>query len=188
MTQLPDNAAEVLTGIARRAITHRAHLRPSADAPALPDEPWLKQPGAVFVTLNVDGRLRGCIGSLEAYRPLGEDVAANAVAASSRDLRFVEVEPEELDDIDIEVSVLSAPERITFTSKEDALAQLRPGIDGVILAHGNHRATFLPQVWEKLDNPEEFMALLMRKAGLRFDFWADDIELSRYTVTPLHES
>lgn len=188
MTEYPPDAAAVLTTIARDAITHRVHLRPPTSAPAVPDEAWLREPGAAFVTLRADGRLRGCIGSLEAHRPLGDDVAANAVNAATRDVRFVEVEPEELDGIEIEVSVLSAATPLTFTSQADALAQLRPGIDGVILEHDGRRATFLPQVWETVPEPEEFIAALLLKAGLPRDLWDERLRLWRYEVTAFEET
>ena len=107
---------------------------------------------------------------------------ANAQAAAFRDPRFEPVSRTELDDIRIEVSLLSTPEAMRFRSEADALRQLRPGVDGVILECGGARGTFLPQVWEQLPEPADFMAQLKRKAGLRGDFWSDEVRLSRYTV------
>jgi AmmeMemoRadiSam system protein A len=157
---------------------------PAAD---LPHPDWLDEPGAVFVTLTQQGELRGCIGSLEAHRRLIDDVQSNARAAAFKDPRFAPLSQDELPTTRIEVSILSPAEPMRFSSEADALAQLRPGIDGVILEHGWHRATFLPQVWEQLPEPHQFMANLKRKAGLAANFWAEDLSLSRYQVEKFKE-
>ena len=148
----------------------------------LPRIDWLEEPGATFVTLTLQGQLRGCIGSLEAYRPLIEDVQSNAVASAFRDPRFLPLGKDEFAEVVIEVSLLSKPELIRHSSEEDALAQLTPGRDGVILQYGQHRATYLPQVWAQLPEPGSFIAHLKEKAGLPDNFWSDDIQLSHYTV------
>ena len=142
----------------------------------------MAEPGASFVTLTRRGDLRGCIGSLEAHRPLGLDVRENAVAAAFRDPRFMPLSRKEFDGVRVEVSVLSPHEPLVLGSEKDALDVLRPGIDGVVFEYGHHRSTFLPQVWEQLPDPAEFIAHLKRKAGLPMDFWADEVRLSRYTV------
>jgi len=146
------------------------------------DRPQLAQPGAVFVTLTKTRELRGCIGSLEAWRPLRDDVVANARAAAFNDPRFAPVQAGELADIRVEVSLLSPAEPISFIGEDDAIGQLRPNIDGVILECGRHRGTFLPQVWESLPESHQFMAQLKRKAGLPPDFWSTDVKVSRYCV------
>lgn len=151
------------------------------------DDVRLQAPGASFVTLTQRGTLRGCIGSLEAYRSLLEDIKANAVAAALHDTRFVPLRLAELAHTDIEVSVLSPMQAMHFDGEADALAQLRPGVDGVVFLHGTHRSTFLPQVWEQLRTPRTFMAQLKCKAGLSADFWSDDVLLQRYTVQKWHE-
>lgn len=151
-------------------------------------EPWLYEPGATFVTLRRGGELRGCVGSVEIVRPLIEDVCRNAVAAALRDPRFPPLEPAELDEVELEVTLLSSPEPIAFTSEADALAQLRPGEDGLLLQWQRHRATYLPQVWETLREPEAFLASLKRKAGLAPDFWHPEIDLRRYTAEHWSES
>ncbi|WP_040158872.1 AmmeMemoRadiSam system protein A [Nigerium massiliense] len=183
MTQtLPPDAGKVLLPLARAAIA--AHLE--GRGLAVPTQPsWLADPGAAFVTLTEAGRLRGCIGSLEAWRPLGEDVTANAIAAAVRDPRFPALTRRELDGVRVEVSVLSAPEPLPAASEDEALSALRPGVDGVILADGSRRGTFLPQVWEQLPTPREFLGHLYRKAGVRG--WGDGTRLSRYTVTAWEE-
>lgn len=173
----------VLTQLARASIARA--LGEPVDEPPRPD--WLKAPGAVFVTLTRNGELRGCIGSLEARRSLEEDVVENARMAAFGDPRFAPLTRAELNDTRVEVSVLSHAEPIRFSDEEDALKQLRPGVDGVILEYGRHRATFLPQVWQQLPEPREFMAHLKRKASLPADFWADGVRLYRYTVEKYEE-
>jgi AmmeMemoRadiSam system protein A len=185
-TDLTPARGATLVALARQTIS--AALTPAKVAPPdKPDEDWLQTPGASFVTLHIAEQLRGCIGSLIAHRPLGNDVRSNARAAAFADPRFPPVTAAELAAITIEVSVLSAPIPLTFTSRADALANLRPGVDGVILTARGQRATFLPQVWEELPDPEVFIAHLMRKAGLPATFWDDSVRLERYTVTAFEE-
>lgn len=150
--------------------------------------PWLAEPGATFVTLRSHGRLRGCIGSLEAQRPLVQDVSYNAVAAALRDPRFLPLTSEELPETELEVSLLSPLEPIRFLDEADALRQLRPGLDGVVLEYQGRRGTFLPQVWDELPDPRRFLRQLRRKAGLAEDFWSPEIRLYRYTVAKWKES
>jgi hypothetical protein len=156
-------------------------------APLPPDAPWLAEHGACFVTLTRHGELRGCIGTLEAHRPLGLDVRENAVAAAFRDPRFAPLSQVEFDEIRVEVSLLSPTEALLVASEAHALASLRPGVDGVVFEYRHYRSTFLPQVWEQLPDPAEFLSTLKRKAGLPVDFWAEDVRLSRYTVSKWKE-
>jgi len=153
---------ELLLGLARASI----HEALGGPAFAIPDKAWLQEPGASFVTLMCDGELRGCIGTVEAYRPLGEDVARNARATALKDFRFEPLTMAELDRVDIEVSLLSTPELLPFASEEELYGQLRFGVDGIILRFASRSATFLPQVWDQLPEPRDFMAQLRRKAGL----------------------
>ena len=153
-----------------------------------PGHPALEAPGATFVTLFKHGLLRGCIGTLEARRPLGVDVRANAVAAAFDDPRFPRLATEEFIDTSVEVSVLSAPEPVIADGEQALLAQLRPGVDGVVLEFAGRRATFLPQVWDTLREPKEFLGELKRKAGLPIDFWSAAVHMSRYRVTKWRES
>ncbi len=147
--------------------------------------------GASFVTLTRQGQLRGCIGSLQAHRPLAKDVQANALAAALQDPRFPQVTAQELPELRVEVSVLSAPQPLEHANESHALWQLRPGIDGLIFEaehNGQHfRSTYLPQVWEQIPEPRAFLAHLKVKAGLPFDFWSPDVKLSRYQVQKFHE-
>jgi len=175
---------KILLPIARAAISQALHVPHEADESA----PWLAEHGACFVTLTQNGELRGCIGSLQAHQPLLVDVKSNAVSAAMRDPRFTPLTVEELDITTVEVSLLSKSQEMQVRDEADALAQLRPDIDGIILEYGRHRSTFLPQVWESLAQPREFLAMLRRKAGLPEDFWADGVKLSRYTVTKWSES
>ena len=128
--------------------------------------PWLKEQGAVFVTLNENQRLRGCIGSLVAYRPLIDDVISNAKAAAFGDPRFLPLRANELDKIEIEISILTASKEVLYTDKESLRQMIRPGIDGIILKQGNYQATYLPSVWEQLPRFDDFFASLCQKAGL----------------------
>ncbi|VAX10834.1 COG2078: Uncharacterized ACR [hydrothermal vent metagenome] len=142
----------------------------------------LQTKGACFVTLHINQQLRGCIGSLEAYRPLAEDVAENAFAAAFRDPRFAALRESELKQLEYHISILSPAELVTFKSENDLLKKLRPGIDGLVLEDQGHRGTFLPSVWESLPTPRQFLAQLKVKAGLPSDYWSDSIRIQRYTV------
>lgn len=177
----------LLLALARAAIARKLGLA-GADPLPRPVPDWLGVPGATFVTLTQHGQLRGCIGSLEAHRKLLDDVRANAQAAAFGDPRFPPLSAEELAHTRVEVSILTPAEPMNFRDEADCLAQLRPGVDGVILAHGWQRATFLPQVWDQLPEPRQFMAHLKRKAGLAADFWAPDMRVSRYQVEKFKEA
>ena len=137
---------------------------------------------ACFVTLKTGPSLRGCIGSLEAHRRLVEDVAANAFAAANRDPRFQKLNREELDSIDIGISVLGPSQALTFDSQQTLLDMLRPGQDGLILQDRNARGAFLPTVWKSLPEPKEFLDQLKMKAGLTADYWSDTLEVWRYST------
>jgi uncharacterized protein len=137
---------------------------------------------ASFVTLQRYEQLRGCIGMLEAIRPLAEDVAENAYAAAFQDRRFPPLAADELDDLELHISLLSKPSPIICSSEQELLSQLQPGIDGLILTDGRHRATFLPSVWENLPNPHQFLQQLKQKAGLPVNYWTDTLKFQRYTT------
>jgi len=180
----PQNAGNVLLPLARAAIARELGQAHSATAEAT----WLREPGACFITLTHDAKLRGCIGTLRAHRPLADDVRANAVAAAFRDPRFKPLSASEFAAVEVELSLLSPLEPMSFTGELDALAQLRIGEDGVVFEYGYHSSTFLPQVWKDLRKPAEFMAHLKHKAGLPPDFWDSEVKLMRYTVTKWRES
>jgi len=148
----------------------------------------LRQPGASFVTLTTHGELRGCIGALEASQPLVEDVRQHAVAAALEDFRFPSVHPEELPFIKIEISRLTTPELLEYRNPEDLLHQLRPGVDGVVLMDGMRRATFLPQVWQKVPEAEIFLGMLCRKMGAPSEAWRKKkLTVLTYQVEEFHE-
>ncbi|MCH8112269.1 MAG: AmmeMemoRadiSam system protein B [Proteobacteria bacterium] len=140
----------------------------------------LGDPGASFVTLTLDGRLRGCIGSLSPERPLVEDVAVNAFASAFADPRFSAIEAHEIERLGIEISVLGPARPLAADSEADLLAALRPAVDGLILRCGENRATFLPQVWSQLPEPADFLRQLKQKAGLDAGYWSEDLQFWRY--------
>lgn len=173
-----------LIAVARHAIAEE--FRPGVAAPITGGA--LGAPGATFVTLFCSGDLRGCIGSLKATRPVGIDVRENALAAAFRDPRFAPLTATEFAATSIEVSLLSRPESACFGTEAELCSRLRPGVDGVTLELGDHRATFLPQVWDSLPEPRSFLAALKEKAGLPVDFWNPRLNVSLYQVTKWKES
>lgn len=183
-TEFHPDAGTTLLPLARTTIARELGRAQSTDE----SEPWLQAPGACFVTLTQQGELRGCIGSLEAHRTLLADVKANALAAAFRDPRFAPLAAHELDRTEVEISLLSPMQALTFGSEAEALAQLHPGIDGLVFEFGARRSTFLPQVWEQLPDIHDFMAQLKRKAGLPASFWHSEVRLQRYTVAKWKES
>lgn len=177
---LPPSEQAYLLDLARQSIRHGLQDgRPlPVDIGTLP--PSLAEPHATFVTLEKKGQLRGCMGCLEAIRPLALDIAENAYAAAFRDPRFSPVREEEVDALDIHLSLLTPPEPLDFNSEADLLAQIRPGIDGLILEEGRYRGTFLPSVWKSLPEPGEFLRHLKLKAGLPERYWSPSLRVSRY--------
>lgn len=169
-----------LLGIARASIRHGIEsgraLMPDRDD--LGDN--MRAPAAVFITLTRNGELRGCIGSLQATRPLAEAVAESAFNAAMRDRRFAPVGGDELEQLDIEISVLSEMQPIEAESRQALLAQLEPGVDGLLLEDRGYRSTFLPKVWEKMRDADEFLDQLMLKAGLGARHWSSSIRFHRY--------
>ncbi|MFP3873532.1 MAG: AmmeMemoRadiSam system protein A [Thiohalophilus sp.] len=176
------NQRRQLLAIARQSIQHGLqHGRPLSVDPGDYDE-TLQHPGASFVTLTLNRQLRGCIGSLEAHRPLVIDVAENAFAAAFRDPRFAPLRADEFPSLEYHISLLNPAEPLQFRDEVDLLKQLRPHVDGLVLEERGHRGTFLPAVWESLPEPEQFWQHLKLKAGLPADYWSDTLKVSRYTV------
>jgi uncharacterized protein len=171
-----------LLSIASASIDHGLSERTAL--PVIPQDypELLRQPRASFVTLRIGGRLRGCMGSLEATEPLVVNVAKNAYSAAFRDPRFAPLGRDEFPRIGIHLSLLGRPEPLEFESEEQLLEQIRPGIHGVTLIEANRRATLLPAVWESVREPREFLAHLKRKAGLPVDYWSKTIRAERYTA------
>ena len=186
--RLTDHDREMLLQLAREALSNgvQGNPLPLLDLGELPDQ--LTELGATFVTLTMDNELRGCIGSLEAKRPLAEDVRVHAVAAAMEDYRFPPVNEREVDKISIEISKLTSPQLIQTQDAEDLISQIRPGMDGVILKRGIRRATFLPQVWSKVPEVERFLEMLCRKMGSPSDCWREkDVQVFTYQVEKFQE-
>jgi AmmeMemoRadiSam system protein A len=188
MESLTDMEKQVLLQLARKTLETviRDHSKYHVDLEKY--TPRLQQNGASFVTLTRHEALRGCIGTLEAYQPLVQDVCEHAEAAALEDYRFPPVRKEELDQIKIEVSVLTPAVPLEYSTSDELIERLRPGIDGVVLRDGIHRATFLPQVWEQLPEPEDFLSHLCAKMGAASDLWRRKVlQVSIYQVEEFHE-
>lgn len=185
---LTDAEKKVLLRVARDAMEHAVKGSPLPPIDSSLMTANLKEPGASFVTLTIHGELRGCIGALEAYQPLVEDVREHAVAAALEDPRFPAVDSSELSTIKLEVSRLTAPQRLDYSSPEDLLQRVRPHVDGVILKDGYRRATFLPQVWEQIHSTIEFLERLSVKMGAKPDHWRSaSVQVWVYQVEEFHE-
>ncbi len=185
---LNDNERTTLLQLARQALEDCVLGRPS-DPPDLDSlSAPLRETGASFVTLTIRGQLRGCIGTLDAYQPLVEDVRTHAVDAGIHDYRFPPVTAKELPLIDIEVSRLTRPAPLAYSDGEDLIRLLRPGVDGVILRDGHRKSTFLPQVWEKLPDPAVFLNHLCEKMGAPPNLWRrKHLDVAIYQVEEFHE-
>ncbi|MDO7596084.1 MAG: AmmeMemoRadiSam system protein A [Pseudomonadota bacterium] len=177
-----DSRRHFLKELAKKSITYGLkHKQPlPIDLSALDDE--FTVPRATFVTLQKYGQLRGCIGMLEASRPLADDIAHNSYAAAFTDPRFPPVTEDELEELNIHISILNPAELIYCTSEAELLTLLRPNIDGLILDDGIHKATFLPSVWESLPDPADFVHNLKIKAGLKEHYWSASLRAYRYTT------
>jgi AmmeMemoRadiSam system protein A len=178
----------ILLQIAKMAIVEHfdetMHLNKEA---LLKQYPFLNEQGAVFVTLNYDNTLRGCIGSIIAHRSLLEDVIHNAKAAAFHDPRFNGLDQKEFDHLDLEVSVLTPPKVLIYKDYDDLMHQVRPFKDGLILQYGAYQGTFLPQVWEHLPTPTLFLEHLSQKAGLTPLVYQNHPNIYRYEVHALEE-
>lgn len=180
----------MLLALARESIERAANEKPlpRPNLESLP--PRLRENGATFVTITMkpENELRGCIGGLEAVQPLAYDVISHAAAAATEDYRFLTVMPEEVPQVNIEISRLTHPEPLEYSAPEELLRLLRPNIDGVILRDGPRRATFLPQVWEKLPDPALFLNHLCDKMGGPHDLWRrKHLTVEIYQVEEFHE-
>jgi uncharacterized protein len=178
----------ILLQLARQAIEEAVQGKPFSPLDLLSLPEMLRQPGASFVTLTMHGELRGCIGALEAYQPLAEDVREHAAGAALQDYRFLPVNEAELKDIEIEISRLTPPQPLKYKTPQELLERLRPGVDGVILRDGLQRSTFLPQVWDKLPDPADFLSHLCAKMGSSPNTWRyRPLQVYTYQVEEFHE-
>lgn len=180
--------AQHLLRTAREAIAHGLRNGTASEPSLSAQPPELREPGASFVTLELNDDLRGCIGTLEAHRPLIQDVASNAYSAAFRDPRFTPLSETEFLHVSLHISILHPAEPMYFESEAQLLQQIRPGIDGLILEAGPRRGTFLPSVWEALPEPRAFLQQLKRKAGLTADYWSDQVRVWRYTTESIREA
>ena len=183
--QIAETHGDLLLDFVKKTLVHGMiqDKPPAINIESFPEE--LTQPGATFVTVEQEGRLRGCIGSLRAHRPLVEDLARNAFRAGFEDPRFQPLKSEEMGRINWSVSILSKPKQILFRDETDLLSRLKPRVDGLIISDMGQRATFLPQVWEQLPDPSVFLAHLKRKAGLAQDHWSPGFTALRYRVAKI---
>ncbi len=171
---------ETLLQIAALSIQHGLKYNKPLAVYSFQYDEALQENRATFVTLKKHTQLRGCIGMLHAIRPLVDDIANNAHAAAFCDPRFASLKTEELDQLDINISVLTPSEPLAVNSEADLLVSLQPGKDGLILKEGRHQATFLPSVWDTLLTAEAFLSELKQKAGLSHDYWSNTIQFERY--------
>lgn len=178
----------ILLRVAKSAIMREFDDSYGFDEKSLLDAyPFLREDGAAFVTLKYDHSLRGCIGSIAAHRSLYGDIANNAVAAAFRDPRFNPLDKSELSHIDLEVSVLSKPEILEYEDFSDLIQKVRPNIDGLIISYNGYQGTFLPQVWEQLKTPKDFLEHLSMKAGLNPWVYEKHPTIYRYEVGALEK-
>jgi AmmeMemoRadiSam system protein A len=185
---LTDDERKYLLSLARQSIENYLNNTslPSLREDALASK--LEEQGASFVTLTYKGYLRGCVGALEPYQSLVEDVREHAIAAAFQDFRFPPVQASEMKDISIEISYLTRPELLSYENPDDLLRKLRPDIDGVVIQDGMRRATFLPQVWEKIPDPTDFLDQLCMKMGAARDLWRKKkLQIKTYQVEEFHE-
>lgn len=180
MEPLAPYLGQALAMLAARAVAARLVGRPVDGRP--PAWAPLRALGASFVTLESAGSLRGCIGTLEAARPLYVDAVRNALRAMT-DPRLPPVAADEWPKLDVSVAVLGAPKQLPVASRRDLVAALRPGADGLILSDGTRRATFLPAVWHKLADPDLFVGALLEKGGWSPHGWPEGIRALCYTAT-----
>lgn len=186
--QLSPEERKYLLKLARSSISNAVRNHPLPEIKKESLSPALMQPGASFVTLTIEGDLRGCIGSLEAHQSLAEDVQERAVQAALEDYRFPPLSPEEIDLVNIEISRLTPPVPLKYEKPAELAALLKPGEDGVILQQGFRRATFLPQVWQQLPNPEDFLSHLCAKMGASSNLWRSSmLQVEIYHVEEFHE-
>lgn len=184
---LPEEDRRALLRVARESIAHGIAYGHPLTVDPFQFSSALQGLRATFVTLLRNGSLRGCIGALEPSRSLVQDVAQNAYAAAFSDPRFPHLTSEEYEVLDVHISVLGLPQPLPAADERELVRHLRPGVDGVILEEGRHRATFLPAVWKQIPDPLEFLRGLKQKAGLAPDYWSDTLTAYRYTTESFPE-
>lgn len=184
---LTEEQGQVLVALARKTLAEKFNRdnAPAESDPRLSHlaDPQLQRKSGTFVTLKLHGQLRGCIGNLTGMDSLVEGIRRNAIQAAFHDSRFAPLTAEEFAHITLEISILTVPQKLAYQGRDNLIGLLRPGIDGVILKKGMAAATFLPQVWEQLPRPEDFLSYLCKKAGLAHDVWErEPLEIETYQV------
>jgi len=186
--KLTEEEGRRLVEVARKTIQKALFNPKDQSEPETASSPKFQERRGTFVTLTLNGALRGCIGHIIPQESLIEGVRINAVNAAFRDPRFRPLGQDEFEKIKVEVSILTEPKPVTYTDAQDLLAKLSPGTDGVIIRKGYHQATFLPQVWEQLPDKKDFLTHLCLKAGLDRDAWAyEKLEVHTYQVQAFEE-
>ncbi|KPJ98494.1 MAG: hypothetical protein AMJ60_08065 [Desulfobacterales bacterium SG8_35] len=187
-SHLTEEQGQQLIRLARKTIAVRLGLPGTLPDRDITTDPALQEKRGTFVTLKIRGQLRGCMGCLTPSETILEGIQRNALNAAFKDPRFPALTAPELEEAEIEISILTSPQELQHDGSNDLLAKLRPNIDGVIISKGLARATFLPQVWEQLPRTEDFLAHLCRKAGLSFDEWQKgELDVATYQVQYFHE-
>jgi len=185
---LNEEQGQILVKLARQTIEERLDKRSIKVDPDSMRDSVFKEKRGTFVTLTINKQLRGCIGNLDSTNSIVDGIERNAINAAFRDPRFPALKADELDRVDIEVSILTEPQPLEYRDSNDLLSKLRVNVDGVILRKGSASATFLPQVWEQLSQPEAFLSHLCTKAGLRADTWKKGkLEILTYQVQYFEE-
>lgn len=186
-TDISNDEKNTLLDIAKKSISYGLKNQCALPVDTNNYRHLLQADAATFVTLHLNHRLRGCIGTLEAHQPLITDVSEHAFAAAFQDPRFPKVTKDEANQLEIHISILTPAEPMSFSSEKDLLEQIKPGIDGLILQDEFHKGTFLPSVWDQLQKPEDFLNHLKVKAGLNQHDWHDGIKISRYKTISIGE-
>ena len=185
---LNDQDKQTLLAVAQESIQNGLRNGNPASITSSDYSAELQETRATFVTLTINGELRGCIGTLNAYQALVKDVAEHAYAAAFQDPRFTALTQNEFPHLHYHISILSPTEPVEFESEQDLLEKIRPGIDGLVMEEGQHRGTFLPSVWESLPDRHSFLQHLKNKAGLPKNYWSETIRIQRYTVEDIESS
>ena len=186
--KLTEEEGRCLLSVARQTIQQKLFNSENQGLPESQVSPKFSERRGTFVTLTIDGGLRGCIGHIIPQETLLEGIRVNAINAAFRDPRFRPLSTKEWERVKIEISILTEPKPLPYSDSQDLLEKLRPGVDGVIIKKGFHQATFLPQVWEQLPDKKEFLTHLCLKAGLEMDSWKKEkLEVSTYQVQAFEE-
>ena len=188
LMHLTDQQKKQALALARLAIRNGVQRQQKTKVELAGLDEIFQQQACCFVTLKKQGKLRGCIGSLQAYQPLAKDIAEHAYGAAFNDPRFSALQANELDEINISISILTPQQKLSIASQQELLAAITAGVDGLTLEDGFYKATFLPAVWEQLPNKQEFLLHLKRKAGMPDNYWSDTLTAYHYQTISFSEA